>query len=248
MTTSLYDALYWLHVPVAMTAIPAFWVSLLAAKGGRVHVRVGRLFGWGMRWVALTGFTMGLLVLLDPWVRGGPTMGPASVMDPWIEKRQAFATLILYLGVITFFPVHHGVRVIQTRRDPARLATPAYRALAWLPLLASLGAVGVGLQSSSAGRYVLLAMAPLGIVESVLAQRYVANPLRLRNGWRPEHMTFMLIAGIAAHTAFAVFFLDGLLELALPGGLQVLPWIAPTLVGVPVLRIWVGREARRLQG
>ncbi len=245
----LYTALYWLHVPIALGCIPAFWVSVLSRKGGPTHVRVGRLFGWGVRWVAVSGVAMGLLVLADPFLRGAPAAGTTEAsMDAFLEKRRLFGALILYLGAITFFHVHHGVRVIQTRRDPARLASRAHRLLAWLPLLASVGAVAVGLVAEAGSRFILLAMSPIGVVESVLARRYLGDPLRLRNGWRPEHMTFMLIAGIAAHTAFAVFFLNGMLGLAPAGLLGLLPWLAPTLVGVPVIFVWVGREVRRLKG
>lgn len=244
--SDLYTAIYVLHVPVALACLPAFWVALLARKGGPLHVRVGRLFGWGMRFVALSGIAMGLMVLLDPYVRGGPAVGtPEASVAAWLARRQVFAAMILYLGVITFFPVHHGVRVIRTRRDPARLATRGQRLLAWLPLAASFAAVAVSLLASPGLPWVLLGMSPIGVVETVLAQRYLANPQRVRNGWRPEHMAFMLIAGIAAHTAFAVFFLGGIVGLNLPGPLALLPWLAPTLVGVPTIIVWVGREVRR---
>lgn len=245
-TDALYTGLYWAHVPVALSCVPAFWIAVLARKGGPLHVRTGRWFARGMRWVAATGVAMGLLVLVHPAVRVGE---PTGTSDPeaFERARRGFAAFLLYLGAITFFPVHHGVRVIRTRRDPASIATPSHRALAWLPLVASVAvaacALGIGMRNAP----VLLAMSPIGVAQTLLARRYLANPARHPRAWWPEHMTAMLVAGIAAHTALAVFFVGSLLGLSLPGALALLPWILPTIVGVPVLVVWVAREDRRLR-
>ena len=50
----VFEALYWLHVPAALSCIPAFWAATLTKKGGRVHVLTGRWFAYGMIFVALS--------------------------------------------------------------------------------------------------------------------------------------------------------------------------------------------------
>ena len=49
----------------------------------------------------------------------------------------------------------------------------------------------------------------------------------------------MLGGGIAFHTAFAVFGGARLFDLGLEGGLAVIPWVLPALIGVPAIAIWV---------
>jgi hypothetical protein len=232
-----YTVLYWLHVPIALASLPLFWVAVLSRKGGPRHVRSGRWFALGMGWVAATGAAMAALVLVHPDVRVGPS-------DP--AARRSFAAFLLYLAVITAFPVLHGVRVVRTRRDPRSLATARYRALAHVPLLASAAAVLVALLVPTGATTLLLGMSPIGVVETAVARRYLADPARHPRLWWPQHMTAMLIAGIAAHTAFAVFFLGSLLGIRPAGLLALAPWLTPTIVGVPVLVVWVRRESRRL--
>src|SRR4029077_9986452 len=62
--------------------------------------------------------------------------------------------------------------------------------------------------------------------------------------WWYEHMQRMLTVGVAFHTAFAVFAVHGLFGLRLPGLWQFLPWLAPSAIGEPAIRLWV-RACRR---
>jgi hypothetical protein len=218
-----YTALYWLHVPVALTCVPAFWVAALARKGGPLHVRVGRYFALAMRWVALSGMALA---------------APALV-----GERRDFAVLLLYLGVITFMPVHHGVRVVRLRRDPARLATPTHVLLVWLPLAASAAAIITCLLGGPGASVLLLAMSPIGVAETQLAHGHLRRPQHGPRDWRAQHITFMLIAGIALHTALGVFFVNGTLGMRLPAPWNLLPWLAPTLVGVPAIFVALRRDA-----
>jgi hypothetical protein len=218
-----YTALYWLHVPVALTCVPAFWVAALARKGGPTHVGVGRYFALAMRWVALSGMALAAFALPG--------------------ERRDFAVVLLYLGVITFVPVHHGVRVVRTRRDPARLATPSHALLVWLPLGASAAAVGSCLLSGPGAGVLLLALSPIGVVETLLAYGYLRRRARGPRDWRAQHITFMLIAGVALHTALGVFFVNGMLGMRLPAPWNLLPWLAPTLVGVPAIFVALRRDA-----
>jgi hypothetical protein len=60
-----------------------------------------------------------------------------------------------------------------------------------------------------------------------------------------EHMTAMLGAGVAFHTAFAVFGLGRLFGLAPQGAWWFLPWIVPAAVGVPTVIAWNVASRRR---
>lgn len=247
MLDTAYTLLYAVHVPVALSCVPAFWVAVFAKKGGRLHVGAGTWFALGMRFVAVTGMTMALLILADPFVHGFERADSSEAeVAAFLTRRHLFSAFLLYLGVITFFPVHHGVRVIRSRRDPAAIATRAYRLAAFVPLVATVGVLVVAMTIGQGRAVLLMAMSPIGALESVLAWRYLANPLRERMGWWTQHMTFMLIGGITVHTAFSVFFIGSLLAWRPGGFLGILPWVLPPIVGIPVLVVWVRREAKRL--
>ena len=60
--------------------------------------------------------------------------------------------------------------------------------------------------------------------------------------WIVEHLDGMLGAGIAFHTAFLVFGASRFMDPLFAGSpLQLIPWILPTLIGVPAGAIWKRR-------
>jgi hypothetical protein len=54
----------------------------------------------------------------------------------------------------------------------------------------------------------------------------------------------MIGAGVAFHTAFAVFGMSRLVDTGILGPVAVLPWILPTLIGVPAAMLF-SRKYRR---
>lgn len=216
---TVYEVVRQIHVPVALSAILAFWIAVLSKKGAKVHIGAGRWFAYGMMVTASTGVYLASLQLGDP-------------------RTRVNAIFLIYLATITFVPPLHGVAVIRTRKKPERLATPLYRAVLLIPFLGSLAAIGWGLFGGRGVQPLLLAMAPVGIALSLGALSYTRNPKSTRMRWWYEHMIAMLAGGIAAHTAGAVFVISGMLEIRLPGAWQMVPWILPTIIGVPAIILW----------
>ena len=66
-----------------------------------------------------------------------------------------------------------------------------------------------------------------------------------RRAWMYEHIGAMLGSGIAFHTAFAVFGSAQLIDINLAGWLQVVPWIAPTIIGIPAILLWTRHYQRK---
>src|SRR4026209_336873 len=100
----LYRLVLSIHVVAGITGLAAFWTPAIARKGQRTHVRVGRIFYNATALIALTGLAMGALIV------AAPTPGHPLLLAPFLA----------YLVLITFAPVHHGVRVLETRGEPAR--------------------------------------------------------------------------------------------------------------------------------
>src|SRR5919199_1676714 len=109
----LYKLVLSIHVLAGVTGLVAFWTPAIARKGGDTHVRVGRVFYNAACVIALTGLAMAAMIVI------APAPGRARVV----------AAFLTYLVIITFAPVHHGVRVLETRRNPETLRTPFHTAL-----------------------------------------------------------------------------------------------------------------------
>ena len=63
--------------------------------------------------------------------------------------------------------------------------------------------------------------------------------------WLYEHLGSMLGAGIAFHTAFAVFGSAQLFDLGLSGWTAVVPWVAPAAIGIPAIFLWTRHYRRK---
>ena len=96
------------------------------------------------------------------------------------------------------------------------------------------------LPASLPGRIVFL-IVPIGLIVGLRNMHYASRTSATPDEYRREHLTSLLTAGITLHTAFLVFGSSRSLGLHLPGMLQLLPWVLPALVGLPVIA-WLRRS------
>lgn len=241
-----YRILLLAHVGFAIIGLAAFWVPIFARKGGRLHVRAGRVFLYSAYVVAATAFGVALLTLISPFGTH-PEARPENPADipAAIADLRVIELFLGYLAVITFTSVYHGVRAMQEKRDPSRLRTPLHTAAGVLSIVASLLVVFFGLTSGHSARWILLALSPLGFLIGGGALRYARRPAPSRMAYWYEHMGAMIGGGIAFHTAFAVFGIQRFVEYSLEGMLGLLPWVLPALIGVPATAIWTGYYRRK---
>lgn len=220
------------HLACAFGATALFWVPVLAAKGGPLHVGAGRLYARLIYATALTGAPLAVLLLLAP-------------PDPAATRTAAF---LAYLMTILVQPVYHGVRVARTRAGGS-VGSPVHTAL-------SLAAIGAGLALGAAAivwrEWPFLLVSPIGPVMGVRALIYADGPyfakrqnrVRPHVSWREEHIVAMVVSGIAVHTAMLVFGTTRTLHMTFTGAAAYVPWLLPTVLGLPVL-LWKIRRDRR---
>lgn len=249
---ALYELILWIHVASGIVGLAAFWTPAFARKGGVTHVRVGRVFYQATCVLAVTGILMALGFLVDP-------LGVKPLSQEVSPERAAAiagqirlnAPFLLYLVFITFGPVYHGVRVLETRGAPERLRTPFHTALHVGMIAAAAGMIVLGLWSRQP---VFAALSPIGFLTGTGNLRYARRPLPTRMAWWYEHMGAMLGGGIAFHTAFMVLGAGRLLGFQLTGFAAVIPWVVPSIIGIPATAVWVRyyqrkfREVGALQG
>ena len=63
-----------------------------------------------------------------------------------------------------------------------------------------------------------------------------------------KHLECMIGCGIAFHTAALITIVNSVLKLQLPGALNLVPWLLPTVIGVPAIIVVSARYAKKLEG
>src|SRR6185503_6603120 len=122
---NLYRMVLSLHIAAGLVGLAAFWTPVFARKGGTTHVQVGRAFYKATCVVALTGLAMAALIVMAPLAVHPRAVSAAAA----IARDRISALFLVYLVFITFTPVYHAVRVIETRHDPDQLKTPFHTGL-----------------------------------------------------------------------------------------------------------------------
>src|SRR5215204_602227 len=228
---AIYRLILGAHIAAGLVGLAAFWTPAIARKGGATHVRVGRLFYRATCVVAASGTLMAVLLLIDPLALRVPsrTLSPERAAAVAREVRLT-TTFLFYLVLITFTPVYHGVRVLATRRAPRQLRTPFHTFIHVAAIAASIAMVVLGIAYRQP---VFAFMSPIGFLIGFGDLRFARRPYATPMAWWHEHMGAMLGGGIAFHTAFLVVGAGRLFGLRLYGMWAVVPWILPTLIGVP---------------
>ena len=239
----LYKLVLSLHIAAGLTGLAAFWTPVFARKGGTTHVQVGRVFYKAACVVAVTGLAMAALILLAPLAvhPRAATLTAAQFAAAATQDRLS-AFFLVYLVIITFAPVHHGVRVLETRGTPANMRTPFHTTLGIAAIAAAASMIVLALVAREP---VFAALSPIGFLTGRGNLRFARQPYSSRMAWWYEHMGSMLGGGIAFHTAFLVIGAGRLLGAQLSGFVAVVPWVLPALIGIPATAIWVGYYRRR---
>ena len=233
----LFDALVWTHVATGFVGLAAFWVPVFARKGGRVHVQAGRVFTYSAYVVTLSAVTASAGRIISYQIQG---IGFADRPDLY-----GIALFLGYLGLVTFATVRQAIRVVATRRAPEMLRTPFHEALAWASIAGSVTVIAFALGVWSDVSPILLGLSPIGLLTGRGMLWLMRRPGAQHMGWFYSHMGSMLGGGIAFHTAFIVFGAQRLWAYELAGPLAVVPWLLPTVIGIPAIVIWTGYYRRK---
>ena len=226
----LGDGFRFIHVIFGVVGLVAFWVPVITKKGAVNHVRFGKIFVWSA-YVVLAAAALSLIASVTERVTQGIGISeqPAS---------YAFIVFLAYLTFVTFLSVRHGIAVLVHKRNPAGLRNSFTKMLAYGGILASIGVVLYALILSPPNKILLLALSPIGIGTGSGILRYIKADNLSKRAWMYEHLGAMLGSGIAFHTAFAVFGSVQIFDIGLSGWVAIVPWVAPTAIGIPAIILW----------
>ncbi len=207
-----------IHITAGMTAFFVAPVALIVKKGGPAHIRWGRVFFWAMVTVALSALVMTTI------------------------KTNIF---LLLVAVFSFHLSLIGYRAAARRKAQDQEASRKVDLiLAVVMILFYLGLAAWGshlfsLKSHHAFGYISLAFSLIGLRFSFMEIRAFRNPSPDRMAWWYRHMNGMVGSYIAAVSAFSAVNLGFLPE--------AIRWLWPTVIGAPLLALWVRYYKRRWQ-
>ena len=230
----------WGHIAVAFTGIAAFWVPVFACKGGSLHKLFGQVFAW------CAYLVNGSALIVTALRIGQMLSGSVSISEN--PEGGGLTVFLGYLAIVTLTCIRHAIRVVDASDDHDTLRTPLHASLAVASMLGSPVIALTALLFWSRLSILFLLLSPIGLLLGGHIIRYMARPPAHPRAWFFEHMSAMLGAGVAFHTAFAVFGLGRLFGLAPQGAWWFLPWVATVAVGIPSMVLWNRIYRRRFRG
>lgn len=242
----VYEGLILIHVVIGFASLVVFWLPLAVKKGAHLHRQSGMTFAVMMYVVAATAFVVSILLLIDPIAVRAPD-ATLSASDAMVFSANVRGTslFLLTISVLVMSSVTHGLMTTRAKADHSVMRHPW--SLASQGGLIMMGLVlGVYMLNETAGRQVLFGVfAVLCIVIGTGNLRFCLSGASTRGEWMLQHLSSMIGAGIGAYTAFFVFGGTRYLEF-LSGYWQLVPWIAPGVIGGIAITL-ITRHYRRRQ-
>jgi hypothetical protein len=231
--SGFFAALLGVHLVCAVGATVLFWLTATARKGSERHRRTGRGFVRLIYAAAAAGGALAVAELVAPTIvrPPNPDATPAAVLAAIRQTRQTM-WLVLYALVIIVAPVQHAVAVVAAAAQPLRVRS---RLHAVLSLFAIAGSLMIVPAAIAWHQWMFLFLAPIGFIVGLRNLTYASQPFATPIGWQREHLTSTITAGITLHTVFLVFTLSRTLGMTLEGWRAVVPWIAPAVIGLPII-------------
>ena len=240
---------YWrfTHIFAGSLGLFAFWIPVLATKGSRLHRVAGLLFLTCVWIVVITSLLSVVSVIAMPEVFFGPRSEAADRVA-YAQRLSSARFFLAMLGILALSTLEFAV----VGRH-AVLAHSGVRSLRYLPVMLLVGltavcsfgyaAYGVLLLAQEQFESGAIACAVGGITLSAQRKewRYLVATDHDDFAWWLKHMEGMVNAGIAFHTAFAVFGGQRFFSQWLVGPWRIVPWVTPACLGVAALLFWKRR-------
>ncbi len=200
------------HVTTGFVALILFWVPVVSRKGGKNHRKVGLAYVWFMALVAFSA----LLLSVENLVQG----------------QIDIALFLGFLSLLTGRPLILGIESLKTKKGTTTRYHYIHTLSSLTLVIAGMGLIAYAVLVNSEMQILMLIFGILGI--SAIKDMIDLARFGSKQGyamWLSDHISNMITAGIAAHTAFLVFGASSFLSSTLNGGLAVATWVAPTVIG-----------------
>ena len=239
---TLHSLLLKLHIVLGVIALLLFWLPMLSRKGSTLHRRSGRYYAHLMKAVALSGLVMTSMVWFDPvGIKGADLMVDGQIPQRKLEFFMLINLFLFLLSLLTWVTIRHATGSLFCKQNREPLKHWSYQAPVWLLVVVALYAAWQGFVFNMP---LVMVFAGISLVTSFSILAYLHTKTVTANRWLIEHASAMIGSGIAAYTAFFAFGGRALFAELLTGHWIMLPWLIPSLIGVPAT-IWFKRRLSR---
>lgn len=207
-----------LHVAAGFTSIIVFWIPIFLKKGSKLHIKIGKLY-MALMWVVVLSAAI------------------LSIKNVIIGS-YIMAIFLGFLTLITANPLWYGIAILKNKKEISPSYQRKHMIFHGLIFIAGilLFSYGVYLKGQNAG-VLMLIFGVLGMLTGKDVYEMYKAP-NSKSNWIEVHIEGMLTSGIAAYTAFAVFGGRTFFGEWFTGYLSVIPWVAPTVIGVILIKYY----------
>lgn len=235
----LHSLLLKFHILLGVIALVLFWLPMLSRKGSPLHRTSGRYYAYLMKAVTLSGLVMTSMVWFDPvGIKGADLMVDGQISEPKLSFLMMINLFLFLLSLLTWVTIRHATGSLVCKQNRFALKHWSYQAPVWL-------LVGVAPYAAWQGFLfnmpLVMVFAAISWVTCFSILAYLYTKTVTANRWLIEHASAMIGSGIAAYTAFFAFGGRALFADLLTGHWMMVPWLLPSLIGVPAT-IWFKRR------
>ncbi|MEM7368165.1 MAG: hypothetical protein AAF587_06150 [Bacteroidota bacterium] len=219
------SSLLTLHIVAGFISIILFWIPVFTRKGGKNHRLIGKIYV-RLMWVVVISAA---ILSVENLLTGETIMG----------------AFLGFISLITANPLFYGIAILKQKKG----LSPTYQTIHLIfksaIVLAGIALIAYGISLNGKGTAVLMFIfGGLGVSDLPGLIRELKNPPK-ETEWFKEHLVGMCTSGIAAYTAFFVFGASRFFQPLFPGYWAVIPWIAPSIVGVIGIRYTVNQYRKK---
>jgi hypothetical protein len=235
----LHSLLLKFHILLGVIALVLFWLPMLSRKGSSVHRRSGRYYAYVMKAVALSGLVMTSMVWFDPiGIKGAGLMVDGQIQQRKLDFFMMLNLFLFLLSLLTWVTIRHATGTLLCKQNRAALKHWSYQAPVWLLLVVAFYGAWQGFKFSMP---LVMVFAGISLMTCFGILTYLHTKTVMTNRWLIEHASAMIGSGIAAYTAFFAFGGRALFAELLTGHWMMVPWLIPSLLGIPAT-IWFKRR------
>ncbi|MFK8032304.1 MAG: hypothetical protein AB8G18_18910 [Gammaproteobacteria bacterium] len=241
--TQLFNLFLITHVAAGAASLIFFWIPVAVKKGSKLHIRSGHWYARCMYLVAYSSLILSAFIMNDPigLKHAGDNLTASQAFEIATERRGV-ALFLFAIGVLVVSNLRHGLLTLDEKASRERTRSASHTSLnIGLGLLALILAY-TGYQQSSVLFYVFAALCSFTAFSNL---RYAWRKTVDRGARIQSHLASMIGAGIASHTAFFVFGASRFLGEALSGNWQLVPWVAPGVIGALIINRLSRRYVRK---
>jgi len=199
-----------IHISAGFTSIVLFWIPMLSKKGGKLHIKSGKLYVWSMWVVVITAAVL-------------------SVKNVIIGEFDA-AIFLGFLSLITSGSLWYSIAILKMKKGRTDKYKKKHFVYHLIVVISATLMIVYGILSGSNGSILMFIFGGLGLTSTPHLWRYLKKS-ESKLTWIQEHLVGMITTGIAAYTAFLVFGGQRMFGHIFTGHYAIILWTAPGVLG-----------------